>query len=203
MTDEVGVLSTDSVFKWDGPKRKQTVIGARLGRLVLTDRRLVFLSTGSNDLTVGKVAAAGATRGASALRVSSTAALDASALGNDGSLEVAVSQLVRAELKGMFKVLVVWWKDASGTEQAATFAPKNGGMPAGMAWVQAINDRAGGGTASAVPPSPAPQMPQPVVAVPAGWVADPTGRHELRYWDGSAWTDHVSDSGVAGLDPIG
>jgi Protein of unknown function (DUF2510) len=24
---------------------------------------------------------------------------------------------------------------------------------------------------------------------PAGWYADPTGRYELRYWDGSRWTD--------------
>jgi hypothetical protein len=196
MADEVRVLSTDSVFKWDGPKRKQTVISARLGRLVLTDRRLVFLSTGSNDLSAGKLAAAGATRGASALRVSSTTALDASALANDGSLQVEVQQLLRAELKGMFKVLVVWWNDGSGTERAATFAPKNGGMPAGMAWVKEINERAGGGTDAA------PQASPPDVAVAAGWLEDPTSRHELRYWDGSAWTDHVSDAGVAGLDPI-
>lgn len=37
----------------------------------------------------------------------------------------------------------------------------------------------------------------------ASWSPDPTGRHQLRYWDGSAWTDHVSDAGVAGTDPIG
>jgi hypothetical protein len=36
----------------------------------------------------------------------------------------------------------------------------------------------------------------------AGWNPDPTGKHELRYWDGSAWTDHVSDAGVAGTDPL-
>jgi len=36
----------------------------------------------------------------------------------------------------------------------------------------------------------------------AGWNPDPTGRHELRYWDGSTWTDHVSDRGVAATDPI-
>lgn len=34
----------------------------------------------------------------------------------------------------------------------------------------------------------------------AGWQADPFGRHELRYWDGSAWTAHVSDGGVQGSD---
>ena len=37
---------------------------------------------------------------------------------------------------------------------------------------------------------------------PANWHADPTGRHELRYWDGAAWTDHVSDQGVTTTDPV-
>jgi hypothetical protein len=34
----------------------------------------------------------------------------------------------------------------------------------------------------------------------AGWQADPFGRHEVRYWDGSAWTAHVSDAGVTSTD---
>jgi hypothetical protein len=34
----------------------------------------------------------------------------------------------------------------------------------------------------------------------AGWQADPTGRFEHRYWDGSQWTDHVSNAGVASTD---
>lgn len=33
-----------------------------------------------------------------------------------------------------------------------------------------------------------------------GWQADPTGRFEHRYWDGSEWTDHVSNAGVASTD---
>ena len=36
----------------------------------------------------------------------------------------------------------------------------------------------------------------------AGWLPDPRGRHEFRYWDGSQWTDHVADSGLAGVDPV-
>jgi len=36
----------------------------------------------------------------------------------------------------------------------------------------------------------------------AAWHPDPTARHELRWWDGTAWTDHVSDQGVAGVDPL-
>ncbi len=37
---------------------------------------------------------------------------------------------------------------------------------------------------------------------PAGWHPDPQGRHELRYWDGSTWTDHVSDAGVTSKNPV-
>jgi uncharacterized protein YxjI len=37
---------------------------------------------------------------------------------------------------------------------------------------------------------------------PANWYPDPGGRHELRYWDGARWTDHVSDNGVTGTDPL-
>jgi preprotein translocase subunit SecF len=36
----------------------------------------------------------------------------------------------------------------------------------------------------------------------AGWFADPGRRHELRYWDGQRWTEHVSDRGTQGVDPI-
>ena len=38
-------------------------------------------------------------------------------------------------------------------------------------------------------------------AVPAGWYADPAGRFELRYWDGSTWTEHVSRAGQQYTDP--
>jgi hypothetical protein len=38
-------------------------------------------------------------------------------------------------------------------------------------------------------------------AAPAGWYADPSSRFELRYWDGSQWTEHVSRSGQQYTDP--
>jgi len=41
------------------------------------------------------------------------------------------------------------------------------------------------------------------VSDPAGWYPDPTTRHELRYWDGYAWLDNVSDKGAAANDPLG
>ena len=34
-----------------------------------------------------------------------------------------------------------------------------------------------------------------------GWLTDPSGRHEQRYWSGSEWTEHVRDGGVPGTDP--
>jgi len=34
-----------------------------------------------------------------------------------------------------------------------------------------------------------------------GWLIDPSGRHEFRYWSGSEWTEHVTDRGVPGIDP--
>jgi len=38
--------------------------------------------------------------------------------------------------------------------------------------------------------------------IPAGWLVDPSGRHDQRYWSGSDWTDHVTDGGVPGTDPL-
>ena len=32
------------------------------------------------------------------------------------------------------------------------------------------------------------------------WQPDPHGRHQYRYWDGSAWTDQVADDGVTAVD---
>jgi hypothetical protein len=35
----------------------------------------------------------------------------------------------------------------------------------------------------------------------ACWLPDPTGGHELRYWDGTTWTEHISDQGITGMAP--
>jgi hypothetical protein len=36
----------------------------------------------------------------------------------------------------------------------------------------------------------------------AGWYRDPTREGRLRYWDGSAWTEHVSAGGGMAVEPI-
>ena len=37
---------------------------------------------------------------------------------------------------------------------------------------------------------------------PARWMADPTRRHQMRFWSGTSWSDRVSDDGVYTVDPI-
>lgn len=62
------------------------------------------------------------------------------------------------------------------------------------------------GTAHASP-SPLSTSTEPVGAgavnpsVPAAWYKDPSGRYELRYWNGTAWTEHVSRDGRQFTDP--
>ncbi|WP_454791357.1 AIM24 family protein [Mycolicibacterium lutetiense] len=36
-----------------------------------------------------------------------------------------------------------------------------------------------------------------------GWLPDPEGRYEYRWWDGQSWTDQVSHQGQAGRAPMG
>jgi len=65
------------------------------------------------------------------------------------------------------------------------------------------------GVAGAVPPPPPPGAPAgggSGLAAPANtaaaWYPDPAGHHELRYWNGTAWTEHVSDHGTPGTDTV-
>ena len=52
------------------------------------------------------------------------------------------------------------------------------------------------------PPTPEPPAPDnPAPDNPARWAPDPLGRHQYRYWDGTGWTEHVSDDGRVGTDP--
>ena len=100
------------------------------------------------------------------------------------------------------------WAEAPEDDSAATVA----GVAAGAAAVAATSEPAvvEQPPAQAMPveeaakePAQAPAAAEttPESAVPAGWYADPSGRFDLRYWDGNAWTEHVSRAGQQYTDP--
>jgi hypothetical protein len=55
------------------------------------------------------------------------------------------------------------------------------------------------------PPSGAPVAPGGAAGaghgIAPGWLPDPSGRFDLRYWSGAAWTEHVTKGGVPSTDP--
>jgi hypothetical protein len=48
----------------------------------------------------------------------------------------------------------------------------------------------------------APNSPSGQPAQGPYWAADPSGRHQFRYWDGTHWTDYVADKGQQSRDPF-
>lgn len=48
-------------------------------------------------------------------------------------------------------------------------------------------------------PMAAPAMQPPVEG---RWHPDPTGRHQLRWWDGQVWTERVMDGDTETVDPL-
>ncbi len=71
-------------------------------------------------------------------------------------------------------------------------------VPLGAIWAGIAagshNDRLAGVSAQAVAPGASPAQPAlNPQAAPAGWHDDPEGSRQLRYWDGSAWTEHYAD----------
>ncbi|MEA2352254.1 MAG: hypothetical protein QOJ14_668 [Thermoleophilaceae bacterium] len=74
--------------------------------------------------------------------------------------------------------------------QAAPAAVPPGGPPGGWQQPATAAPPQPGGGGGWQPPAPA--APSPAPTQPAGWYADPSGQARLRYWDGSAWTEHTA-----------
>jgi hypothetical protein len=79
-------------------------------------------------------------------------------------------------------------------------APPPGGWDAppepGSAFPGYPGPQPGGVGPDAVPPVPTPPP------TPRAWLSDPSGHHELRYWDGTKFTEHVADAGKITIDPL-
>lgn len=84
----------------------------------------------------------------------------------------------------------------SAAESAAATASSYGTRGA-----DTVTAGAGAAATQAAQAAPATPPVQQVPTTPAGWYPDPSGRYELRYWDGSAWTEHVSRQGQQFTDP--
>lgn len=41
-----------------------------------------------------------------------------------------------------------------------------------------------------------------VTTTPATWAPDPWQQHQLRFWDGTRWTEHVANGGLAATDRV-
>ncbi|CAN5766592.1 hypothetical protein BH24ACT3_BH24ACT3_01770 [soil metagenome] len=123
MVDEQN-LGSISILRWDGPKRKAGMWSAKTGQLVLTSRRLLFLSTGKSGVTVP-----GLLTGVISGEVD---------LSKKGSLEIPLRNVISASLETKWVLLVVRYRDVADTEQATTFGQQVDGMPDGHAWQTAI-----------------------------------------------------------------
>lgn len=122
--DEEQVLGSVSILRWDGPKRKAGMWSAKFGNIVLTDRRLLFLSTGKSGVTA---------QGLLTGRITGTVDLS-----KKGSLEIPLENVVSASVETRWGLLVVRYLDSHGAEKATTFAEQVAGMPDGGAWASSI-----------------------------------------------------------------
>jgi hypothetical protein len=84
--------------------------------------------------------------------------------------------------------------------EAEARAAKTAADAIASALVEAAHGMRRGATAELARPQAVEVLPSTVPPPPPAWRPDPTGRHEVRYWDGGRWTDHVSDDGVASQD---
>jgi len=90
---------------------------------------------------------------------------------------------------------------ASGTGTPTTVASTAGASTPGASTTGATTPSSSGGSGASSTPSASGAAASSPAAAPAGWYADPSSRYELRYWDGSQWTEHVSRGGQQFTDP--
>lgn len=117
---------------------------------------------------------------------------------SNGSADALAAELTRKSAEGWEVVSIVPTFDG----RYCAFVRRTTGAPSA-----ATTDAAApGGYAVASTGAPAeaeaagdPQPGQPLP--PADWYADPSGRFEMRYWNGSDWTEHVSRKGKQFTDP--
>jgi len=117
---------------------------------------------------------------------------------SNGSADALAAELTRKSAEGWEVVSIVPTFDG----RYCAFVRRPTGAPS----VATADAAAPGGYAVASTGAPAEAAPagdaqasQPLP--PADWYADPSGRFEMRYWNGADWTEHVSRKGKQFTDP--
>jgi predicted RNA-binding Zn-ribbon protein involved in translation (DUF1610 family) len=173
-TGEYGLFSEGPVLGIGGMK-----IGQEKGRLVLTNRRLHFESKRGQvrDWPLEDVAKVGGLTNAAGFAIDNDRGEKTVFVG--GTNPEWHDKVLAAANEATIKQLRSKKRDAVAPQVAAP----NGAAP------QAV---------SPTPPMPPPAAATPVPpppGTPAGWLTDPVGNYEHRYWDGSKWTEHVAAAG--------
>lgn len=98
--------------------------------------------------------------------------------------------------------LTAFLKRTSSVAVAAV-AASGATEPAGWATAPAASNQAAStpAAASVTTTLSATAATSSAASTPSGWYHDPSGRFELRYWDGSGWTEHVARGGQQFTDP--
>ncbi len=110
--------------------------------------------------------------------------------------QVDVSGVGSTEAIGRLNALLSGLPGAhQATPPVAAYAPP-APLPGAVATASAPTPPPPPGAAPASASYPAP------ASTAAAWYPDPSGHHEHRYWNGTAWTEHVSDHGNAGTDTL-
>ena len=112
--------------------------------------------------------------------------------GGVASIDPPVASPINPTPKGFSLRSTGWAKDPTGRHELRYWD--------GSQWTTRVNDRGVEGHDHLDASTPSSGSRSPAGSPAAGWFADPTGRHQLRYWDGANWTTHVSDRGVHSLD---
>jgi len=116
-------------------------------------------------------------------------------LGLIGALVLFVSTRTTKPVSGAQPGATPFQRDAMG---GGTAAPAPDRIPAYVGAVDMSSEESGAETA--IGSSHA--APVAHTTHPPAWLNDPRGRFASRYWDGTRWTEHVSDGSSTTTDPL-
>jgi hypothetical protein len=142
--DELVLYAQDDLHLWHEPKPGYSIFGSFVGRVLLTSRRFLFLSTGTSGAARRALAVAAlGPLGAAAFGKTPTSQLDLTALANEGSLEVPLGR-VRDHSSHRRWDLATYVRLDHATEQGepatCAFMPKNSLLWGGArTWAETIS----------------------------------------------------------------